>query len=171
MNLGLRGIYASICISFVSGGIFILLCTWGGWCLWEKYSYALLAGLFAACSPFAIRYSVLGLREQLFATLVAGALIAAFYGAKNNRIPAWFIFGFLTSLSALTRVEGGELLIVFICYILVVFYNERNCKSFIKVISAGSWVCVGFMSALVPLLILLRPPMEYWMKYFSKLGL
>jgi 4-amino-4-deoxy-L-arabinose transferase-like glycosyltransferase len=72
----------------------------------------LVAAAIAACYPMLFQTSALGFSESLYIAVAAAVLLVAYQVYDRPTIGRWILLGVLIGLAALTRGEGGALLVL-----------------------------------------------------------
>ena len=72
----------------------------------------LVAAAIAACYPMLFQTSALGFSESLYVAVAAAVLLVAYQVYDRPTIWRWILLGVLIGLAALTRGEGGALLVL-----------------------------------------------------------
>jgi len=114
-------LFCMICGSLLPLGVYFCSVN-----IFKKRIYAYFAALLIAFHPYSIEVSANILREASALCFFSFALASAIYAVNTGQKRFWVLFAVLSGLTALTRKEGVELLLIFFVWNLIAIIKNKQ---------------------------------------------
>ena len=159
-------LWAGRIVNIISGIFFILGMTYMTLALFDSRKCALLAAVFAAVHPYAIRLSASCLREGWGLAFIAIAVAFIMYAIKRKSLLCWSGGGLAIGVASLFRYESLELGIIVAIFWIVCVIKDKH--EIIPALKAVALFAISLVSMIVVLMLIAGVPLDYYTSNLCK---